>query len=108
MQQAAAYISEVSYGQASVHPLVWSKQRATWVTSHGSQILYVPRPAAGSSYPGPNPLSLFFQESTGTNRKAIAIGLSEGAPTIDQENVFYFIEARDNTAGADQNLPAGA
>jgi M6 family metalloprotease-like protein len=90
-----------------VHPLVWSKQRATWVTSHGSQILYVPRPAAGSSYSGPNPLSLFFQESTATNRKAIAIGLSEGATTIDQENVFYFIEARDNTAGADQSLPAG-
>lgn len=90
-----------------VHPLVWSKQRATWVTSHGSEIRYVARPAAGSSYTGLNPLPLFFQESTAPNRKAIAIGLTEGAATIDQENVFYLVEARSNALGADQNLPAG-
>lgn len=89
-----------------VHPLVWSKQRATWVTTHGSSILYVARPPSGSSYTGPNPLSLFFQESTAANRKAIAIGLTEGAATMNQENAFYFIEARNNTLGADQNLPA--
>ncbi|MCP4380877.1 MAG: S8 family serine peptidase [Hyphomicrobiales bacterium] len=90
----------------NVHPLVWSKQRAGWVTAHGSTIDYIPRPAAGTSYSGLNPIPLFLQESTATNRKAIAIGLTEGAAAIDQENAFYFIEARSNSLGGfDDNLP---
>ncbi len=90
-----------------VHPLVWSKQRATWVTGHGSSITYIPRPAAGASYGGTNPIPIFFQESTDQNVKAIAIGLTQGAATIQQEDVFYFIEARSNTlGGVDDALPA--
>lgn len=87
----------------NVHYLVWSKQRAEWITSHGSEIRYIPRPAAGAS--SSNTFQLFPQESTATNRKAIAIGLTQGAATLANEDVFYFIEARDNTSGFDNNLP---
>jgi M6 family metalloprotease-like protein len=90
----------------NVHPLVWEKQRPGWVTGHGSEITYIPRPAAGTSYTGPSPIRLFFQESTAQNRKAIALGLTEGAGMMAQENVFYFIEARSNTLGGfDDGLP---
>jgi hypothetical protein len=90
----------------NVHPLVWSKERAGWVSAHGSTVTYIPRPAAGASYAGPNPIPLFVQESTNTNRKAIAIGLTENAATIGQEKAFYFVEARDNTLGGfDDGLP---
>lgn len=92
----------------NVHPLVWSKQRAGWVTAHGSTIDYIQRPAAGTSYTGPNPIPLFLQTSTAMNRKAIAIGLTEGAATIDQESAFYFIEARSSSEGGfDDALPTG-
>jgi M6 family metalloprotease-like protein len=91
----------------NVHPLVWSKQRAGWVTGHGSSIEWVPRPATGGSYTGVNPIPLSVQTSTAANRKAIAIGLTEGAATMAQENAFYWIEARVNSAGGfDANLPA--
>lgn len=90
----------------NVHPLVWSKERAGWVTGHGSSIEYIPRPAAGTSYTGTNPIRLYLQESTATNRKAIALGLTEGAASMAQENAFYFIEARSNTLGGfDDSLP---
>lgn len=89
----------------NVHSLTWEKQRATWITSHGSSIEYIPRPAAGASYTGLNPIPLFSQESTATNRKAIAIGLTQGAATLANEDVFYFIEARDNASGFDSGLP---
>src|SRR6185503_20797613 len=65
---------------------------------------YIPRPATGGTYTGLNPIPLFSQESTATNRKAIAIGLTQGAGTLANENVFYFIEARNNT-GFDAALP---
>jgi M6 family metalloprotease-like protein len=104
------YVDEwdVMSGQdIGVHPLVWSKQRAGWVSAHGSEITYIPRPAAGGTYTGPNPIPLFFQESTAQNRKAIAIGLTEGAATLDQEDVLYILEARSNTlGGSDDDLPA--
>ena len=91
----------------NVHPLVWSKQRANWLTAHGSSVQYIPRPAAGSSYAGTNPIPLFFQEDTNTNLKAIAIGLTEGAATIAAENAFYYVEARSNTLGGfDDALPS--
>lgn len=90
----------------NVHPLVWSKERAAWVTGHGSTIEYIQRPAAGSSYTGTNPIRLYLQESTATNRKAIALGLTEGAAMIGQENAFYFVEARSNSLGGfDDSLP---
>jgi hypothetical protein len=58
----------------NVHPLVWSKERTGWLTSHGDTIHYIPRPAAGASYSGLNPIPIFRNTSTGANRKAIAIG----------------------------------
>ena len=66
----------------NVHPLVWSKERAGWLTAHGDTIEYIPRPAPGASYSGLNPIPIFFNTSTAANRKAIAIGLSQGAPTL--------------------------
>ena len=90
----------------NVHPLVWSKELAGWITGHGSTIEYIPRPAAGGSYAGPNPIPLFLQESTDANRKAIALGLTEGAASLEDENAFYYVEARSNTLGGfDDGLP---
>jgi hypothetical protein len=90
----------------NVHPLIWSKSRAGWLTAHGDTIQYIPRPAAGASYAGMNPVPIFRNTSTAANRKAIAIGLSEGAATLAAENVFYFVEARSNAVGTyDAALP---
>jgi hypothetical protein len=90
----------------NVHPLAWSKERAGWLTAHGDTIEYIPRPAAGASYGGLNPIPIFFNTSTAANRKAIAIGLSQGAATLAVENAFYLVEARSNAAGTyDSSLP---
>lgn len=90
----------------NVHPLVWSKLRAGWLSAP-TDITYVPRPAAGASYAGLNPIPLFLQETAGATRKAVAIGLTQGAATIGQENAFYYIEARSNSLGGyDDSLPA--
>ena len=90
----------------NVHPLVWSKEIPGWLTAHGSNVQFIPRPAAGTSYAGTNPIKLFLQESTTTNRKAIALGLTEGAGSIAQESAFYYVEARsDSLGGFDDNLP---
>ncbi len=90
----------------NVHPLAWSKERAGWLTAHGDTIEYIPRPAPGAAYAGLNPIPLFFNTSTAANRKAIAIGLSQGAATMAAESAFYFVEARRNTsANFDNSLP---
>ncbi|HEX9277466.1 MAG TPA: S8 family serine peptidase [Casimicrobiaceae bacterium] len=90
----------------NVHPLVWSKERAGWLTAHGDTIEYIPRPAPGVSYAGLNPIPIAFNPSTVVNRKAVAIGLSQGAATLATENAFYFVEARSNAAGTyDSSLP---
>lgn len=90
----------------NVHPLIWSKERAGWLSAHGDTITYVPRPAAGASYNGLNPIPIFRNTSSAANLKAIAIGLSEGAGTLEVENAFYFVEARSNTSGTfDSALP---
>lgn len=89
----------------NAHFLVWNKDRARWVTTHGSTVEYFPRPAAGGNVT--QTYELFNQESTGANRKAVAVGLTEGAANLAAEDVFYYIEARDNTLGGfDDNLPA--
>jgi hypothetical protein len=91
---------------SNVHPLVWSKERAGWLTAHGDTIEYIPRPAPGASYTGLNPIPLFRNPSGAANRKAIAIGLSEGAATLADENAFYYVEARRNTQpNFDAGLP---
>lgn len=90
----------------NVHPLVWSKERAGWLTAHGDTVTYIARPLAGASYGGLNPIPIFRNTSTAANRKGIAIGLSEGAATLAAENVFYFAESRSNSAGTfDSALP---
>jgi subtilase family protein/CARDB protein len=89
----------------NVHPLIWSKERAGWPTAHGDTIHYIPRPAAGASYAGLNPIPLFRNTSGNANRKAIAIGLTEGAATLAAEHAFFFVEARNNAANYDSGLP---
>ncbi|HEX9459883.1 MAG TPA: hypothetical protein VGA84_12090, partial [Thermoanaerobaculia bacterium] len=81
------------------HFLAWSKERARWLTTHGDTIEYVARPAAGAT-PPPQTFHLFNQETGTANRKAIAIGLSNGAATIGTEHAFYFVESRSKTADA--------
>jgi hypothetical protein len=89
-----------------VHPLMWQKERAGWVAAAGATTRFIPRPAAGSSYGGMNPIGILNQNSTANGRKAIAIGLSEGATTRAAERAYYWVEARDNTLGdADGSLP---
>jgi M6 family metalloprotease-like protein len=91
----------------SVHYLTWEKERAGWINTPVNQTVYVPRPAAGGSYTGTNPIPLFFQESNVANTKAIAIGLTNGAATLANEDVFYFVEARNKVAGSlDNDLPS--
>ena len=75
--------------------LSWSKTRPGWMPSGSVQ--YIPRPAAGgSASPAPIPLN-FLGDASGT--RAIAIGLTEGASSLAQENVFYWIEARSKDDG---------
>jgi M6 family metalloprotease-like protein len=84
--------------------LAWNKERATWVSTHGSVIEYIPRPGAGASYNGT--IGLNFLSSGNQNTKAIAVGLTEDAPALEDEQVFYFVEARTNAAGGpDDVLP---
>lgn len=76
------------------------------MAAHGDTVQYIPRPAPGASYGGPNPIPLFRNTSAAPNRKAIAVGLSQGAATMAAENAFYFVEARSNVAGTyDSALP---
>ncbi|RDD61900.1 S8 family serine peptidase [Ferruginivarius sediminum] len=90
----------------NVHVLAWQKEKPGWIAGHGGDVTYIPRPTAGTTTTS-NDLQLFLQSETGANRKAIALGLSEGAATADDEDVFYMIEARDNaSADYDAALPA--
>ena len=92
----------------NVHPLVWSKERAGWPAAHGATVTFIPRPAPGASYTGPNPLRLFYNHGQAANRKAIAIGLTEGAATRAAEKSLYYIEARNGTGNNyDGGLPGG-
>ncbi|MEE9443691.1 MAG: S8 family serine peptidase [candidate division Zixibacteria bacterium] len=88
--------------------MAWNKERATWITSQGSDIEYVPRPASGGETHrtiGINYVS--GQDVNGQDIKAIAIGMTEGATTIEDEDVFYFVEARSTHVGnPDEILPA--
>jgi len=85
------------------HELAWSKERAGWLTADGSPPVYIQRPAAGASFNQTIDLNFLTK---GTGQRAIAIGLTEGATTLASEDVFYWIEARRNTAaGFDNVLP---
>lgn len=62
--------------------ILWFGLRSAQVGSRHT-VRYIPRPAAGSSYTEPHPIRLFFQESTNANRKAIALGLTECARSLE-------------------------
>lgn len=89
-----------------VHPTVWSKQLADWVTGLGAQIVFVPRPARGARFTQ-QAIPLAAQTDAAAGRKvAIALGLTPGVGTFTDETAFYFVEARAK-AGADAALADG-
>lgn len=79
-----------------VHPLTWSKQLATWVTSKNGKIVYIPRPPKGTPPRiGEPAIQVNYQAILSANQNAvIAVGLTEGVTTFEEENHFYWIEAR--------------
>lgn len=83
--------------------LAWSKERANWITGHGSTVTYIPRPAAGASASSTIPIR--FLSETSPSTQAVAIGLTEGAATLAAEDVFYWVEARNNVAGGPDVVP---
>jgi hypothetical protein len=85
-------------------PLVWSKERARWLTEHGDTIEFMPRPNPGVV--AEQTFLVNAQESTAVNRKAIAIGLTAGRATLAAEDQFYMIEVRDQAAAAESTLPS--
>ena len=91
-----------------VQPIAWSKERATWMSSHdANSIQYIPRPAAGSTTTLTIPLNWMAETNT-DNPRSIAIGLTPGAANLEDERVFYWLEARDPGRGLyDDGLPAG-
>jgi M6 family metalloprotease-like protein len=82
-------------------PLVWSKEHARWLTTHGDTIEYVPRPAVTTD----QTFLVTAQESMAVNRKAIAVGLTPGRATLAAEDQFYMFEVRDQSAAAESMLP---
>lgn len=88
-----------------VHPLLWQKSRAGWTNAAGINVTFISRPAAGTSYSGPNPLGLRNQNTGTSGRRGIAIGLTEGVTSFAAERAYYWIEARDASTGADGNVP---
>lgn len=87
-----------------VHPTVWSKQLATWVTELGANIVFVPRPANGQRYAALVPLYTQTNAALGRN-VGIAVGLTPGVRNFTDETAFYYLEARQKT-GADTALPS--
>jgi hypothetical protein len=92
-----------------VHPLAWSKELATWVTSSQGKIYYIPRPPKGTPpRTGELPIPLSYQAILEDGQfGAIAIGLTEGVTTFEEEHHFYWVEARSPMVGEYENpLPA--
>lgn len=90
------------------HPLVWSKQLATWVTSSGGKIFYIPRPPRGTPpRVGESAIQVNYQSVLESGQYgAIAVGLSEGVTTFEEERHFYWIEARSPSLGNSDPVPA--
>ena len=87
------------------HPLVWSKQFASWVTESGGKILYIPRPAKGTTVS--KPVTLSYQSILKSGQYgAIAIGLTEKATTFESESQFYWIEARNPNLNVSDPVPS--
>jgi hypothetical protein len=89
------------------HPLVWSKELATWVTASGARIEYIPRPARGTRYEGPA-IALHHQSQLASGQTgAVLIGLTAGVTALEEETHFYVVEARTPTLNnADRVVPA--
>ncbi len=89
------------------HPLAWSKEHATWVTSNGGKIHYIARPQVGSPITE-SPITISFQSILATNETgAVAIGLTPGITTFEEETHFYWVESRSNDLGnSDAVVPA--
>ena len=91
------------------HPLTWSKELATWVTASGGKIFYIPRPPKGTPPRlGEPPIHVHYQSILESNQYgAIAIGLTEGVTTFEEETHFYWVESRSPDLGnADSVVPA--
>jgi hypothetical protein len=87
-----------------VHPTVWSKQLASWVTKLGAKIEFIGRPLRGTTY-SQKGIPLVAQTDAGPGKNvAIALGLTPGVGSFNDETAFYFIEAREKV-GADVGLP---
>lgn len=89
-----------------VHPLVWSKEKATWLTSTLGDVRYIPRPPVSSPRTGEPAIPLHYQTVIEENEiGAIAIGLTEGRTTLESEHHFYWIEARSDAVGSLDPVP---
>lgn len=91
------------------HPLVWSKELAAWLTSGGSKIYFIPRPLKDAPPRiDESPIHLNYQSILESDQYgAIAIGLTEGVTTFEEETHCYWVEARSpNLNNADAVVPA--
>lgn len=89
-----------------VHPLVWSKELSTWVTTHRAEIFFIPRPSRGDSFSATDiPLYVQAEAEPGQN-VGITFGLTERITGFPEETHFFYVEARDNTEdNADRAAP---
>jgi hypothetical protein len=90
------------------HPLTWSKELATWVTASGGKIFYIPRPPKGTPPRiGQPAIHINYQSILESDQYgAVAIGLTEGVSTFEEESHFYWVEARSPDLGnADSVVP---
>ncbi|WP_164012416.1 NHL repeat-containing protein [Pyxidicoccus trucidator] len=91
----------------AVHPLAASKALAPWLEA-GSDIHFIPRPHPSVPRTGLPVIPLHYQSELQPGQYgAIAIGLTPGVTTFEQERQFYWVEARTPTLGnADLDVPA--
>jgi len=103
LQDNAARWDNMARPFEGAHPLVWSKQLATWVTSSGGRILYIRRPPHGSPPRSGEPaIHVNYQSVLQSGEYgAIAVGLTEGVTTFEEEQHFYWVEARKPALGSD-------
>lgn len=87
-----------------VQPMAWSKERALWLSTHNpNSIRWIPHPGSSALPTQTIPLNWLSSTDT-TNPRAIAVGLTPGVANIQNENVFYFIEARTRSIGTTDDL----
>lgn len=100
---AAANWDNMAKPFVGAHPLVWSKQLAGWVTAAGGRINYIRRPPRGTPpRAGEPPVALSYQSTLARDAYgAVAVGLTEGVTTFEEESHFYWIEARKPALGGD-------